>query len=296
MKRRAVPLYVGAVAVATALGGLPGTSPAQADTTARLMVVGSGAHDAAPSLRAARRSGQVRIDGRLDEPAWQAAIPFTDFRQIDPHEGQPVSEATEARVLVDADAVYIGLRLFDREPHRIQQELARRDESIDGDLVEVTIDSYHDHLTAFIFRLSPLGAKRDAAVSPSGAQDNSWDAIWDGAASVDNQGWTAEFRIPLSQLRYDPKNPDHVWGLQIGRQITRKGEYAMFAFTPKSEQQGVNRYGHLSGLGRLPAPRRVELVPYALAKNEHPTAAPDDPFRSKNEIAPGAGPGACQVH
>jgi hypothetical protein len=289
MKNRGVLPRVGVLAVATALGGLPGTSPAQADTTTRLMVVGSGAHDAAPSIRAAPRSGQVRIDGRLDEPAWQAAIPFSDFRQTDPHEGQPVSEATEARVLVDGDAIYIGLRLFDREPHKIQQQLARRDEAIDGDLVEVTIDSYHDHLTAFIFRLSPLGAKRDAAVSPSGEQDNSWDAIWDGAASVDNQGWTAEFRIPLSQLRYDPNNPDHVWGLQIGRKITRKGEVATFAFTPKSEQQGVNRYGHLGGLGKLAAPRRLELVPYALAKNQHPTAARNDPFRRKNEIAPGAG-------
>jgi hypothetical protein len=265
-------------------------SPAQAQVdTNRARTSAQPGHEVASSLRAARSLGSVHIDGRLDDAAWQAAIPFTAFRQLDPQEGQPVSERTEARVLIDDDALYVGVRLFDREPGKILSELARRDEVIEGDIIELHLDTYHDHLTGFIFRLSPAGSRRDAAISTSGNQDNSWDAIWDGAASIDSAGWSAEFRIPLSQLRYDPNNPEHVWGLQIARRIARKGETAIFAFTPKSEQQGVNRYGHLEGLGRLPAPRRVELVPYALAKNTNPEVAPNDPFRNKNAIAPGAG-------
>ena len=139
----------------------------------------------------------------MDEPAWQAATPVTDFRQLDPNEGQPVSERTEARILVDDDAVYVGMRLYDKDPNGIQPQLARRDDPIDGDLVEVTFDSYHDHLSAVIFRLSAGGARRDATVSSNGNQDNSWDAVWDGATTIDSLGWTAEFRIPLSQLRYN---------------------------------------------------------------------------------------------
>ena len=246
-------------------------------------------HDQAPAAVAARRNGSVSIDGRLDEAAWQAATPITDFRQYDPNEGQPASEKTEARILIDDEAIYIGMRLFDSQPRLIQSQLARRDESIEGDLVEVTIDSYHDHLSAVIFRLSPAGARRDATVSANGNQDNSWDAVWEGSASVDSAGWTAEFRIPLSQLRYNRNVADQIWGLQLGRKIARKAEVSLFAFTPKSQSQGINRYGHLTGLGNLRSVRKIELVPYVLAKNENPSVVANDPFRKRNEIKPGAG-------
>ena len=245
-------------------------------------------HEAAPSLRAARRAGDVRIDGRLDDAAWRAAEPFTAFRQVDPNEGERGSQRTEARVLVDGDALYVGMRMFDTEPLRIQAELARRDESVEGDIAEVALDSYHDHLTGYVFRLSALGAKRDAALSEN-SQDDSWDPVWDGAATIDAEGWSAEFRIPLSQLRYNPDDADHVWGVQLMRKIARNAEVQVFSFTPKTAQSGINTYGHLTGLGRLPAPRQIELVPYVVAKNEHPTAAANDPFRKRNELAPGAG-------
>ena len=257
------------------------TPPATPASTAR-------PHDQAPTATAARRSGSVQIDGRLDEAAWQAATPVTEFRQFDPNEGQPVSERTEARILIDDAAIYVGMRLYDSEPGKIQSQLARRDESIEGDLVEVTFDSHHDHLSAYIFRLSPAGARRDATISGVyGQTDNSWDPIWEGNATVDSAGWSAEFRIPLSQLRYNPN--EQTWGLQLGRKIARKGEVSFFAFTPKNDQQGVNRYGHLTGLGQLPSPRRLELVPYALAKNEHPGVARNDPLRQRNNIVPGMG-------
>src|SRR5215212_1269974 len=246
-------------------------------------------HDQAPTATAARRNGSVSIDGKMDEAAWQAATPVTNFTQFDPHEGQPASERTEARILIDDDAVYVGMRMFDSQPKLIQSQLARRDESIEGDLVELTLDSYHDHLSAFLFRLSAGGARRDATISANGNSDNSWDAVWEGASSVDNQGWTAEFRIPLSQLRYARNVSEQVWGLQLARKIARKAEIDQFSFTPKAQSQGINRYGHLSGLGNLHSVRKIELVPYVLAKTANPSAASDNPFQSRNEIKPGAG-------
>jgi hypothetical protein len=242
-----------------------------------------------PTAVAARRNGPVQIDGKLDETAWQAAKPITEFFQFDPNEGQPVSERTEARILIDDVAVYIGMRLYDREPSKIQKQLARRDESIEGDLVEVTLDSFHNHLSAVIFRLSAAGARRDATVFSNGNSDNSWDAVWEGSTTVDGEGWTAEFRIPLSQLRYNRNVDEQIWGLQLGRKIARKAEVAFFAFTPKSQQQGINRYGHLAGLGKLRSARKIEFVPYALAKTENPSVADGDPFREKNSLAPGIG-------
>lgn len=287
MSRISVPISM--VWVVLLAGIVPATSHAQTtNPNADSAIARNTTHAAAPSVRAARRDGDVRIDGRLDEPAWRAAEPVTAFRQVDPNEGQPASQRTEARVLIDGDALYVGVRMFDTEPRLIQAQLARRDESVEGDIAEVYLDSYHDHLTGYVFRLSALGAKRDAALSAN-SQDESWDPVWDGAASIDTQGWSAEFRIPLSQLRYDPGNADHVWGIQIMRKIARKGEVQVFSFTPKTEQSGINTYGHLSGLGRLPAPRQIELVPYVVAKNEHPTAPRNDPFRKRNGLAPGAG-------
>ncbi len=246
-------------------------------------------HAQAPNAIATRRNGPVSIDGKMDEAAWQAATPVTNFTQYDPKEGQPASEKTEARILVDDDAVYVGMRLYDSQPNLIQSQLARRDEPIEGDLVEVTLDSYHDHLSAVIFRLSAGGARRDATVSANGNSDNSWDAVWEGAASVDAQGWTAEFRIPLSQLRYSRNVTEQIWGLQLGRKIARKAEIDQFSFTPKAQSQGINRYGHLTGLGNLHSVRKIELVPYVLAKTANPSASADNPFQKRNEIKPGAG-------
>src|SRR4051812_41607203 len=246
-------------------------------------------HDQRPSVTAARRSGEVQIDGKLNEAAWQVATPFAEFTQLDPSEGQPASEKTEVRVLIDDAAVYVGLRAFDREPGKIQSQLARRDENVDGDALVVMFDSFHDHVSAFLFRLSPAGARRDATVDSNGFEDNTWDAVWEGSSSVDSLGWTAEFRIPLSQLRYNANRAEQTWGFQVVRTITRKGEADFLSFTPKNENQGVHAYGHLRGLGHLSSQRRMELVPYALAKNENPTVDPGDPFRRQNQIVPGAG-------
>jgi hypothetical protein len=242
-----------------------------------------------PAAAAARREGAIHIDGRMDEEAWQAATPITEFTQLDPNEGQPASERTEARVLFDGEALYVGIRMHDSDASAIQSQLARRDEGVDGDLVELMIDSYHDHLTGYLFRLTPAGARRDVAITGGGNQDGSWDAVWEGRSTVDADGWTAEFRIPLSQLRYDPRQEDHVWGLQIGRKIARKAEISFWSFTPKTEQGGVHRYGHLTGLGQLPSPRRLEIAPYVLAKTENPTVAAGDPFRRRNEVVPTGG-------
>jgi len=175
-----------------------------------------------PTIRAARLAGSIRVDGRLDESAWAAAPAATGFTQLDPDEGKPASERTEVRVLIGDDALYIGARLFDSEPGKVKGLLARRDDGTSSDLFEVFIDSYHDHLTAARLRVNPAGAIRDAMIGADGSEDDSWDPVWSAATQVDSLGWTAEMRIPLSQLRYDPRSDD--WGIQFARSILRKGE------------------------------------------------------------------------
>lgn len=246
--------------------------------------------DVRPEVRAVRALGEVRIDGRLDEPAWEEAASVTGFTQMDPFEGQPVSQPTEARILFDDEALYVGLRLHDSG--RVTTRLGRRDmELLDADWVGVVIDSYHDHRTAFSFDVNPGGVQRDAVKSMRGGEeefdDLSWDAVWDVATTIDQEGWTAEYRIPFSQLRFGDAD-EHVWGIQLERVIGRNREYAVLAFTPKSERGGIARYGHLRGLGAVEPGKRLELLPYAVVRGEY-VDQELNPYRSDAEQTGTAG-------
>ena len=268
----------GAALALVAFLAFPATGHAQTSDSTRV----ADRHGDAPQIPASHADGPLRADGVLDEPAWREAQPVTAFTQRDPEEGHPVSERTEVRVLITEDAVWIGARLFDREAAKIKARLSRRDDPVETDMFDVYLDSYHDHLTARHFRVNPAGAILDGLVGADGNEDDSWDPVWEAGARVDAEGWTAEMRIPLSQLRYNPQG-EAVWGIQLVRTIFRKGETALFAFTPKKEQGGVSRYGHLVGLGRLGTSRRLEVVPYASTRNERLLVDPTDPFRSHSD-------------
>jgi hypothetical protein len=248
-------------------------------------------HAAAPEIRAARLQGSIVVDGRLNESSWASTEPATDFTQTDPAEGQPATERTEVRVLIGVDALYIGARLHDREPHRIKAALARRDDDVEADEFDVYLDTFHDHLSGVRFRVTPGGAILDGILGSSAQgseEDDSWDPVWESATQVDSLGWTAEIRLPLSQLRYS-STADGTWGIQLYRKILRKGEEDWFAFVPKSEVGGVSRYAHLVGLGPLQAQRRLELAPYLLARGSYEPAPAGDPFQSGDEYHGSAG-------
>ncbi len=248
-------------------------------------------HAAAPEIRATRLEGTIAVDGRLDEPSWSEAQPATGFTQTEPAEGQPATERTEVRVLIAEDALYVGARLHDREPRRIKAALARRDEEVEADEFDVYLDTFHDHLSGVRFRVTPGGATLDGILGSSAQgseEDASWDPIWESATGVDSLGWTAEIRIPLSQLRYN-STADGTWGIQFYRKILRKGEEDWFAFVPKSEVGGVSRYGHLVNLGPLQAQRRLELAPYVLARGSYQPGTAGDPFQRGSEYHGSAG-------
>jgi hypothetical protein len=243
-----------------------------------------------PTLSATRLPSPLRVDGRLDEPAWLAAEVGTGFRQLDPAEGEPATHATEVRVLYDHQALYVGVRMFDSEPERIRARLGRRDEGLTGsDLIELMIDSYHDRVSGYLFRLTPAGAMRDAAVNATGGQDNSWDAVWEGAATIDSLGWTAEFRIPFGQLRYTPRSGRQSFGINVRRVVGRTGESSEFSFTPKRAAGGPQRWGTLAGLDDLPRARHLELMPYVTARGDHLNVDPGHPFRGSSEYRAKAG-------
>ena len=244
-------------------------------------------HAATPRINAAPLGSAVHLDGRLDDAAWDVAQPASLTAQRDPDEGQPPTERTEIRVLVGDNALYIGARMFDSEPHRIVRRLVRRDGDVASDFLTIRLDARHDHLTSFVFDVYPAGNKGDASVGSDGFGDSSWDPIWDVATSIDSLGWVAEIRIPLSQLRYDRSSDD--WGIQVTRFIQRKQEEDVLSYVPRNENAGANRYGHLTGMRGLPSSRRLEVMPYTSARGEFQDIPSADPFRDGSDLFGSAG-------
>lgn len=240
--------------------------------------------DPRPVAHAARRTGSVSIDGKLDESAWAAATPIGELIQSSPNEGKAPSEKTELRVLYDDGAIYVGARMFDSMgPKGVRAVLTRRDQlltdnSLTSDKIALVFDPFHDKNTRMWFELNPLGVKGDHANG-----DNSFDPVWDGATTVDSLGWVAEFRIPLSQLRFS-RDSAQVWGMQVWRSIDRLNENDMWAFWRNNEYGGPAYFGTLQGMAITSQPRQIELVPYVTSRAKMERVPGNDPFHSNREM------------
>ncbi|MBO6575195.1 MAG: carbohydrate binding family 9 domain-containing protein [Rhodothermales bacterium] len=236
--------------------------------------------DEPPRISAVRAAqGAPRVDGRLDDAVWASAPVATGFRQDFPVDGDPASERTEVRVAYDDQALYVGARLLDSDPDGIAGRLARRDNEEASDRFIVSIDSYHDHRTAFRFSVNPSGVRADyIATNDSDNEDFSWDPVWEAATSIDQQGWVVEMRIPFSQLRFSGAD-EQTWGINFTRRIFRKSEWAAWSWWENEEQGFASHFGHLDGLRGIQSPRRLEVLPYTVAKTDHDqTANPNNPF------------------
>jgi hypothetical protein len=233
-----------------------------------------------PQAAATRTTQPIRVDGSLDDAAWAAATPITEFRQLDPAEGEPATERTEVRVLYDDQALYIGARMHDRQA--VRSRLGRRDMGMSAsDWLTVILDSNHDHRTAVGFEINPAGVRRDQTRAGDGSEDDSWDPVWEAETSVSDSGWTAEMRIPFSQMRFSGESVQ-TWGLQVERQIARNQEFSVWSFTPRDQPGGIPRFGHLAGLERIPTGKRLEVLPYAVTRAENVERGAN-PFREDRE-------------
>ncbi|MFL6332827.1 MAG: DUF5916 domain-containing protein [Pyrinomonadaceae bacterium] len=217
-----------------------------------------------PRVRALRVSEGIKIDGRLDEPAWSRADAATDFRMEEPTEGAPASERTEVRVLYDDKNLYVGMHALDSEPARINSRELVRDASFSNDdKVEILIDTYHDRRNAFRFAVNPLGTQQDALITDEGRDINlSWDAPWVSASHIDQTGWTVEIAIPLTTLRF--KEGLDTWGFNVARIIRRKNEEDLWTSWQRSfGLERVSQAGELAGVGDIKRRRLREVKPYA---------------------------------
>ncbi len=256
------------------LGLLVLAAPAAAETTA---APSQGVH-----VRAVRRAGAVSIDGRLDDAGWTGVTATGDFTQRFPDEGKAPTQRTEFRIVYDDAAIYVGVRAFDDQPDQIRGLLTRRDQESASDWIMVGLDSYHDRRTAFVFGLNPAEVQRDFLIFNDFETDASWDAVWTGASQIDDQGWTVEMRIPLSQLRFS-STASQDWGLQIVRSVARSGEESSWSPWSRAGNRIASDFGTLDHVDGVEPGRRLEVLPYMSGGVGTAQVAEDDPFHDTVE-------------
>lgn len=247
-----------------------------------------------PALAAVRAERQPVIDGRLDDTVWQRAAAATSFVQRNPRPGEHATQRTEARVAYDESAIYVAIRAYDTAPDSIASQLARRDATgIFSDWVDVIIDSFHDRRSGYRFSVNPHGVKKDVFHFDDGDEDLSWDAVWDVATSIDEHGWTAEYRIPLSQIRFASNAGEQTWGLQFGRTIARYEETSFWSPILPNAGGFMSLAGELRNVTGLGSPRRLEVLPYVVSRvsrTPEPAGPVPSPFWRRTD--PGGSAGA----
>lgn len=286
--RRTVGAFVGALvylALAHPAGAQLRTPGGRLDAAAADSFARAARARPRPTTDAQRVTTPPTIDGRLDEAVWKEGTPITEFVQRELNEGVPASERTEIRVATDGLYLYIGARMFDSEPQAIVPGEKIRDVQLtNSDHIAFIFDTYHDHQNGFVFATTPAGIEYDGQVIREGeggganvAGQNrqlggamggfnvNWDASWTVATTIDSLGWTAEFRIPYSTLRYQSGTGEQTWGMNVSRSIRRKNEELYWAFIPR--QFNLYRLSLAGNLASLTVPtRRIQTVtPYVLS-------------------------------
>ena len=231
------------------------------------------------------RGAAPQVDGRLDDTAWAAAPVLSGLTQKLPREGAPAAERTEVRFLYDDDALYVGARLFKDPAGALRAPVSRRDNGEQAERLLVSLDTYLDRRTAYTFGVTAGGVRLDW-YHPSDSEtdpDASFDPVWTARVRHDSLGWTAEMRIPFSQLRFTP-GPVQLWGVNVARMTPETDEEAYWVMVPPRETGWASRFGDLSGIAGVRPSRRVELLPY-LASGAAYTSSPGrgNPFDDGSE-------------
>lgn len=229
--------------------------------------------------------GPILVDGKLNEEVWQQAPVINEFVQREPAEGLAPTMRTQARVAYDADAIYVAVRAFDTDADKLVGILTRRDQRSPSDWIRIVVDSYFDKRSGYEFGVNPVGVKSDRYYFNDGQSDESWDAVWDVEVARDADGWSAEFRISFSQLRFNELAGGPV-GFAVIREVGRLAETSSWPLLSRNANGFVSQFGEMRGLKMSGKQKKFELLPYTVGKLDTQTVAANDPLNPAND--PGA--------
>ena len=223
------------------------------------------------------------IDGVIDDESWNLVPWNTDFIENEPDENTAPSYQTKFKIVYDDKFLYFAVIALDPEPDKIEKRLSRRD-GFQGDRVNLLLDSYNDKRTAFIFTVTAAGVKGDEFVTNDGGNiDDSWNPVWYTKAQINKEGWSAEMKIPLSQLRFG-SGDNLVWGLNVVRNIFRKNETSLWSRVPAGSSGFVSQSGELHGLKKLKSQKQLEVQPFTVFQYDTYPKTIGNPFRDGNDF------------
>jgi len=229
---------------------------------------------------------EPEIDGNLVDDCWRDQGEWaTNFRQFLPKNNAAPTRDTEFKILYDDNNLYAAFRCFD-DPDSIVIQSSRRD-NMKGDIIGIAFDSYHDLRTAYEFDITVAGSKSDLSMIDKNFLFN-WDAVWEGKVAFEDSAWTAEMKIPLSQLRF-PDKKEHIWGLHVWRWIDRNKEEDQWNVFPIDAPSWPDNFGELHGIVDLKKQRRIELLPYATVNHKNYPVEPGNPFADGKDFITNAG-------
>ncbi len=225
-----------------------------------------------PSLKAYHLADDehIKLDGRLDDAAWEKAEAGSGFKVWEPDRGSIPTEDTVFKVAYDEGAIYFGVACIEKDPSKVTARLSRRDRFSNSDIVSVYIDPYLDRTTGYNFKVNPLGVLLDGYMYNDGDRDDNWDAVWQAQTYRDKDGWYVEIKVPFSAIRYRTAE-SMTWGLEVNRYMHGRGEDTAWVTWDRAARGFVSRFGQLTGIQGVPSPRQLEVMPYVVGRATDPS-------------------------
>lgn len=287
MTRRHLPVLAAVSALASVLLAAPVAAQVDPGDEGPVVETPSVLSPTTPDSERARRIvaldpstelAEIQLDGIADEPDWADARVFTGFTQREPVEGVRAEHDTEVRVLFGDEAIWVAARMWDSEPGSIDRRLTRRDNQGTYDQFSVHLDPNLDGLTGYSFRVSAANVQGDTYFYGDDQMDGAWDAVWSSAVSIDDEGWSTEIRIPLSQIRYEASDELQSWGINFHRFRVANNERSYYSLVSRLRKGIVSQMGRLEDVRVSRPSRRLEILPYLVTSLENGPAEAGDPF------------------
>jgi hypothetical protein len=241
-----------------------------------------------PEITAVRVDKPVNLTGKLDDPLWLKAMPVEFRYEASPGENTPAKQRTVAMVLYDKDNLYLGFRCYDSLPGSIRANLSDRDKIFNDDYIIATIDTYNNFQRGFEFAVNPYGIQGDLLMMGPGNEDESYDMVWQSAAAINSEGWTAEMAIPLKSLSFS-SNESQTWTISLLRNMPRNNRY-LLTWTPidRNNPSYISQGGYLKGLEGIKPGKSLDFMPYIMVQKSGERSDISDPASSMNNGKIGA--------
>ena len=230
-----------------------------------------------PTLPVVKINGHINLSGKMDDALWLQAMPVELTYEVMPAENTPAKQRTVASVLYNNDYLYFGFRCYDSQPSAIRANLSDRDKMFGDDFIVVSIDTYNNYQKGLEFAVNPFGIQGDLMMMGSGNEDPSYDMVWHSAASVDNEGWTAEMAIPFSVFSFNSAAIQD-WTITLCRSLPRDSRYLLsWTMLDRNNPSWLGQGGLLKGLEGIKPGKSLSFLPYIMLEQKGERSDVSDP-------------------